>query len=144
MSKSAPDILLREKRKVAIVKQFNKLYNVKRFRYDYVLYLLRWEHFFLYEKQIHKILKSAGANIPSGYFKIKTTHYKDGLTALEVRNNKLRERFKQLAEDQKIRLDDTVEILRSEFFISSTTITHVIQEYSIYKQTNPQSTLNLE
>lgn len=144
MSKAAHDILILEKRKVAIVKEFNKLYNKKRIRYDHVLYLLRWEYFFLFEKQLHKILRSAGANIPSGYFKVKNTHFKDGLTALDCRNIKLRKRFKELTEEKQIRIDDTVEVLRNEFFISASTINHILSEYQQYKTTPPQSSLNLE
>lgn len=146
MAGSTTDIVLRNKRDRDVVDRFNYYYNVKRFRYDYVLYLMKWNHFYLNERRLHKILKQQGIKVPplSDSFKNSTVN-EVGLDKFQARNEALRKRFEDLYIKDQLRIDDTTEILRKEFYINERTIDAILCEWERYKTlVTTQTTINFD
>lgn len=137
MGASTSDKGLIEKRSRDMLSKFNELYHQKRYRYDYVLWRMKWENFFINEKNIHNQLRKMGAEIPNKY-SVKNSTTDNGLTLLEARNNALKARFQKLYEEKKMRVDDAVNILSGEFYIHPSTVNNVLNDYSHYKNARGQ------
>lgn len=142
MASATWDKSLIEKRNKDIIDRFHHYYNGKRIRYDHVLHTLKWQHFFINEKYIDRLLKKSGLDVPR--YKIRNSKECDGLSITEARNRKLKARFMELYENNHLRLDDAVQVLRSEFYISEPTIHAALAEYHFYKVADQQTTLNFD
>lgn len=139
MGRGTSNIVLREKRNKAIVERFNYYYHVRRFRYDYVLELLKWDHFFMDEPFLHSIIKKAGCSTP--VYKIVNSSQKDGYSVFQARNAKIRNRFEELYSKNQMRMDDSVTVLSNEFYMSSSTIDKVLTESIKYRAAKQQTTI---
>jgi hypothetical protein len=137
MGRSTGNSNLRDKRDRDIVDKFNELYNIKRLRYDYVLYLLKWNHFYVNEKHIHKTLRKMGATAPKGYIISNSIHH-EGKSCLEARNAALKARFQELYDQKQMRIDDAVRVLSKEFYLNEKTVDQVLAGYNHYKEVSKQ------
>lgn len=140
MGRSTGNRTLRDKRDRDIVDKFNELYNIKRWRYDYVLFLLKWEYFYVNEKHLHRTLKRMGATVPKGYVIINSTQH-DGKSCLETRNTALKARFQELYDQKQMRIDDAVRVLSKEFYLNEKTVDQVLAGYNHYKDATNQLTI---
>ena len=131
MSSSTWDVQLIEKRNKKIVEKYIYLYDVKRMRFDDVMFSLQWEHFFLTERTIKEILRDNKVELP---YRAQLKQEYKGLSLKEARNNKLIKRFDYLFEKQRMRIDDALEFLRNEeFFLQPTTIEQIVTRWSYYE-----------
>ncbi len=131
MSSSTWDVQLIEKRNKKIVEKYIYLYDVKRMRFDDVMFSLQWEHFFLTERTIKEILRDNKVELP---YRAQLKQEYKGLSLKEARNNKLIKRFDYLFEKKRMRIDDALEFLRNEeFFLQPTTIEQIVTRWSYYE-----------
>lgn len=131
MSHSTWDKKLLEKRNKKVVEMYTYLYDVKRKRFDDVMNSLKWDYFFLEETTIKKILKSYQVKLPR---RALCTEDKKGISVTQARNNKLIDRFNELTELKRMRIDDTLELLsKEEFYLQPRTIELIVMRWSYYK-----------
>lgn len=143
MARGTSDIALREKRDRDIVERFNHYYHVKRFRYDYVLEILKWEYFFVSESFLQKTIRKMGCDAPK-VFKVTNSETMNGMTPFQARNKKMRDRFKQLFSEKQMRMDDALSLLSREFYLPKETIDQILAEYNHYKAAENQTELKFE
>ena len=133
MSRSTSDKELLKHRDKLIVEKYVKLYDIKRKRFDDVMYSLKWEYFFISEDTIKRILR--GANIDLPYWHQLNQSHKNGLELKQVRNNKAVTRFDELCNKEKWRLDDAINHLcREEFFISPIHFERIVTKWKIIEK----------
>lgn len=127
MSKSTWDKQLLLKRDRKIKTTFNQLFNKKRLRIDDVIFQLKWEHFFLSEQTIKRVLKEKGMKHPPVSNEFKP--HPEGLSLVEARNKSLEARFNHLFNEKRLRWDDVIETLSSkEYFVKKATIEKLINK----------------
>lgn len=140
MSGATRNTDLLKARNKAIVERYVHLYEIKRIRFEDVLYKLKWEYFFMSERKIKEIIRKAGVSIPYVH-KINLPHRND-LQLKEARNNKILDRFSTLSNEKKMRFDDTVTHLANhEFYISKLIVERVIYRWKPVDNTNQQEKL---
>jgi len=130
MGRATSDKTLLELRDRNIVEKFNQLYNLKRLRYDHVLYTMKWNFFFIDERRIRKILKKAKIKQP--WRSVANSTQRAGKTVIEARNERLHLRFKELFDEKQMRMDDALELLRKEFYLIPETIEAILKQYHYY------------
>ena len=143
MARATTNKALLAQRNKQIVEKFHHYYNVKRLRYDDVLFKLKWDHFYLSETFIHRVLRSYRTNAP----KVRVVDSKryNNKTVFEHRNEAVKIRFNELHEVKRIRLEDSAEALKKEFFIEIDTLNKILFGYEKYKPTDPsQTTIDFE
>lgn len=143
MGKSTSDKALRDLRDKDIVEKFNHLYNLKRLRYDHVLFSMKWETFFIEEKLIRKILKRSKVEQPHRDPFNSKSH--KGKTLLESRNQKVHDRFEVLFNTSGVRVDDCISKLTKEFYLNPRTLEAILRNYKVYyERFGSQQTLNFK
>ena len=128
MSSSTWNIELINKRNNDIVKKHTYLYDVKRKRFDDVIYELQWTYFFLTERTIKEILRRQSVVLP---YRNSCNHTNTGLTLKEARNNKVLSRFDYLTEVKRMRFDDAIDLMsKAEFYVEPNTIEQIITRWT--------------
>lgn len=119
------DPIALERRNNDLADKFNQLYEVDRMRYEDVLYLLKWEYFFLSERSIKEIIRSTGAKMH--YASVVNLKSKDGFkNVLDARNHKMIAYFNKLSNEQRLRTDDAIHKTAFKFYLKASSVERIL------------------